>query len=132
MSPRNIQVALQESPTMEMLQLHDTYGPILDVRHLNSPLENLKELGHQSLRFLPLSPAGNKRQTKTSWIRGYKSCRQSVTSYKARLFSWTGRYKPCRQSVTSYRASLLHFNSWKLRIKECKSFGRPTAARALR
>ena len=35
--PQNVQVAIQESPTMEVLQLLDAYGPFLEVKTLLQP-----------------------------------------------------------------------------------------------
>ena len=40
--PGNLQVAVEESPTMETLQLLNAYGPIIEVRH-DKPLEDLEE-----------------------------------------------------------------------------------------
>ena len=57
--PGNLQVAVEESPTVETLQLLNAYGPIIEVRHDKPPQDLEEETDHsaQSHSSLPSSEA---------------------------------------------------------------------------
>ena len=86
--PGNLQVAVEESPTVETLQLLNAYGPIIEVRH-DKPPQDLEEETDHSAQFhssLPSSEADQELLEQVQTLREERDeLQEQVTQLQGKL-----------------------------------------------
>ena len=86
--PGNLQVAVEESPTVETLQLLNAYGPIIEVRHDKPPQDLEEETDHsaQSHSSLPSSEADQELLEQVQTLREERDeLQEQVTQLQEKL-----------------------------------------------
>ena len=107
--PGNLQVAVEESPTVETLQLLNAYGPIIEVRH-DKPTQDLEEetdYSAQSHSSLPSSEADQELLEQVQTLREERDeLQEQVTQLQEKLEAEKQRVQELWQGNCEQNAQL--------------------------